>query len=157
MCAIVDANVSHEVFAPGRQTEAGKFFYDWLMRPNGGIIVAGGSLLRELNHSEPFRRFFGARLLTPRSRRISDADIADAELAIRAQGLCRSNDEHILALARISGARLLFTNDRDLQDDFRDRRIIAAPRGRIYTTLEHGDVRRTHQDLLKRTDLCRSE
>ena len=157
MCAIIDANVGHEVFAPGRQTVAGKFFYDWLMRPNGGIIVAGGSLLRELNRSEPFRRFFGARLLTPRARRISDADIADAESAIRTQGLCRSNDEHILALARISGARLLFTNDQDLQDDFRDRRIIADPRGRIYTTLAHSDVRRTHRNLLNRADLCRRE
>ena len=154
MCAIVDANVGHEVFDTGRQTEAGRFFYNWLMRPHGGILVAGGGLLQELNRSEPFRRFFGERLLANRARRIPNEPIAAAEQEIRSQGIGDSNDEHILALAQVSGARLLFTNDRALQDDFRNPRIVPGTRGRIYTTVQHIDVRRTHRNLLNRTDLC---
>ena len=89
MCAIVDANVGHEVFDPSLQTEAGRLFYDWLMRPNGGTIVAGGNLLRELNRSEAFRRFFGERLLANRARRIPDEPVAQAEDRVRRQGLKR--------------------------------------------------------------------
>lgn len=154
MCAIVDANVGHEVFDTGRQTEAGRFFYNWLMRPNGGILVAGGELLRELNRSESFRRFFGERLLANRARRIPNEPVAAAEEEIRSQGTGNSNDEHILALAQVSGARLLFTNDRDLQGDFRNRNIIGGTRGRIYTTLQSNDISRTHRNLLNRSDLC---
>ena len=154
MCAIVDANVGHEVFDPRRQTEAGRFFYDWLMRPNGGTIVAGGNLLRELNHSEAFRRFFGERLLANRARRIPDEPVVQAEDRIRRQGLNDSNDEHVLALAQVTGARLLFTNDHALQQDFQNREIITGTRGRIYTTVERNDVRRTHRNLLRRNDLC---
>ena len=57
-------------------------------------------------------------------------------------------------LAQVSGARLLFTNDRDLQRDFGDRRIIGGTRGRIYTTIERTDFRTAHRNLLKRADLC---
>ena len=154
MCAIVDANVSHEVFDPSRQTESGKFFYNWLIRPNGGTIVAGGELLRELNRSESFRRFFGERLLANRAIRIPNEPVADAEQEIRSRGIADSNDEHVLALAQVSGARLLFTNDRDLQRDFTNRRIIGGTRGRIYTTVRHSNIRQTHRNLLNRTDLC---
>ena len=154
MCAIVDANVGHEVFDPDRQTGAGRLFYNWLMRPNGGTIVVGGALLRELNRSDAFRRFFGDRLLANRARLIPDDDVSQAQEQIRSQGSHSSNDEHILALAQVSGARLLFTNDRALQDDFRDRSIVGGTRGRVYTTRERSDVRTAHRNLLNRADLC---
>ena len=154
MCAIVDANVSHEVFAEASQSEAGRYFYDWLIRSNGGILVVGGDVLRELEPSADFQRAFGERLQAGRARRISDAVVDTETEALRAQGICRSNDEHVLALARVSGARLLFTNDRALQDDFRDRRIIRGTRGRVYTTRERSDIRPTHRNLLNRADLC---
>ena len=55
----------------------------------------------------------------------------------------------------VSGARLLFTNDHALQQDFQNpREIITGTRGRIYTTVERNDVRRTHRNLLRRNDLC---
>ncbi len=46
MCAILDANVVHEVF--GRYgTEAGKEFLYWINRGRGRLVV-GGKLLQEL-------------------------------------------------------------------------------------------------------------
>lgn len=153
MCAIVDANVGHEVFGDA-QSEAGRYFLDWLNRTNGGTLVIGGKLREELGANLNFLRWLRAAVGQGRAISVND-DRVDAEAeSLRAQGDCRSNDEHVLALARISGARLLFTNDRALQDDFRDHAIVSSVRGRIYTTRERPDVRRTHRDLLRRRDLC---
>ena len=154
MCAIVDTNVYHEVFSTGSQSNAGKYFYDWLMRRNGGTFVSGGEHLRELNRIADFKRVFAERLQAGRARRIPD-DLVDTETeTVRSEGLHRSNDEHVLALARVSGARLLFTNDDDLQDDFRDRQIVSGTRGLVYTTGQSKDVSNTHRSLLRRRDLC---
>ena len=153
MCTIIDNDVVHQLFGVN-PTEAGVYFLRWLARGNGGIVVAGGVLFRELAQNPNFLKFFTDRLQAGRARRIADVDVNIAEEEIRAQAICNSNDVHVLALARVSGARLLFTNDRDLQEDFRNRQIIAGTRGRIYTTVDYSDVRRTHRDLLNRTDLC---
>ena len=154
MCAIVDTNVYHQVFSTGSQSSAGKYFLDWLMRGNGGTLVSGGGHLRELNRIADFKRVFAERLQAGRARRISD-EVVDSETeTLRSQGICRSNDEHVVALAKVSGARLLFTNDNALQDDFRDRQIIRGTRGRVYTTTQSQNVSNTHRNLLRRRDLC---
>ena len=152
MCAIIDNDVSHQVFGTN-PTGPGLFFRDWLGRSNGGIIVAGGRLFRELVQNPNFRSFFEARQQAGRAIRVPDSVVDAAEDELQSVDT-RSNDKHVLALARVSGARLLFTNDRALQADFRNSRIVPGTRGRIYTTVQHTDVRRTHRDLLRRTDLC---
>ena len=152
MCAIIDNDVSHQVFG-ANPTGPGLFFRDWLGRSNGGIIVAGGRLFRELIQNPNFRSFFEARQQAGRAIRIPDSVVDAVEAELQSVDT-RSNDKHVLALARVSGARLLFTNDRALQYDFRNARIVPGTRGRIYTTVQHTDVRRTHRGLLRRTDLC---
>ena len=150
MCAIVDTNVCHEVFSTSSQTEAGKHFHDWLRKPNGGTIVSGGGHLRELNKVADFKRVFAERLQAGRARQIPDDEV-DADAAnLRAERVCRSNDEDVLALARLSGARLLYTNDRDLQRDFRNPSIINNPRGRVYTTAQSQSVTDAHRTMLSR-------
>ena len=152
MCAIVDANVGHEVFGPS-QSPAGEFFLRWLNRGERPLVI-GGRLLTELGRNAGFVRWLRAAQRAGRARRIPD-DLVDAETGtVRSEGRHRSNDEHVLALARVSGARLLFTNDDDLQDDFRDRRIVSGTRGRVYTTGQSKDVSHTHRSLLRRRDLC---
>ncbi len=154
MCAIVDASVGYEVFIESSQSAAGKFFFDWLMRKNGGTLVAGGKLLCELNRIADFQRVFSERLQAGRARRIPDEVVGTATEAMQSRRICRSNDEHVIALAQISGARLLFTNDNALQDDFRDRQIIGGARGRVYTTGQSRNISATHIRLLRRRDLC---
>lgn len=61
-----------------------------------------------------------------------DESIDAAALDIEAQGICRSDDPHVLALARDTGARLLYSNDQALQQDFTNRAIIGGVRGKIY-------------------------
>ena len=47
---------------------------------------------------------------------------------------------HVLALAQVSGARLLYSNDQTLQRDFKNSKLIKNPRGNVYTTLRNKNV-----------------
>ena len=55
-------------------------------------------------------------------------------------GACQSNDLHVLALAQVSGARLLYSNDLSLHQDFGNRDLISRPRGKIYSTPRLSDT-----------------
>ncbi len=55
-----------------------------------------------------------------------------------------SNDRHVLALARISGARILYTGDQDLMKDFTNKRVIDRPRGKIYSSKHFEDLLRRY-------------
>ena len=154
MCAIIDNNVRHEVFgASDVQTEAGEYFLNWLENRNGRLVV-GGKLLEELSDYTGFGTWLRRSLVRGRVIRVSDADVDRETANLQSRNICKSNDAHVLALARVSGARLLFTNDQDLRDDFRNPQVIGGVRGRVYTTLQRKDVRKSHRDLLNRTDLC---
>ena len=154
MCAIVDNNVRDEVFGSA-QSGAGRLFYDWLNKRNGGVLVVGGrKLMCELSGNNEFLRFLSDRLQAGRARRIPDDLVDHQEREIQSQGILRSDDPHIVALARVSGARLLFTNDDNLRDDFKNPNIINDPRGVIYTTRDRKDIRPSHRSTLRRRDLC---
>ena len=88
MCAIVDANVTFEVFGK-KQTEAGKRFRDWL-DGNRGQLVVGGKNLTELTHNSNFRSWFlEARRLTGRVRQVGRTQIEVQEEELRRSGLFR--------------------------------------------------------------------
>ena len=108
----------------------------------------------ELSRNQRFVRGLGAATRVGRANTIpSDRVETEADL-LRQGGNCQSNDWHILGLAIASGARLLFTNDDNLQIDFTSPSIVPGVRGRVFTTVERKDIRRPHRDLLNRTDLC---
>ena len=154
MCAIVDTNVAYEVFDPNpERPEAGRHFFNWLTSPRGQLVV-GGDLLEELSGNSAFLTWFRAAITSARVRRVAN-DVLAPHLDELASKTCKSNDMHFLALAAASGARLLYTNDRALMDDFRDGAIIPNP-GRVYTTGRSKSVTSTHKRLLARRDLCRS-
>ena len=86
--------------------------------------------------------------------------MADEEVEARTDELgqreiCRSDDEHVLALALVSGARLLYTNDSALIEDFKNRAIVQNPAGKIYTTARNNTVTTAHRRLLADRTLCR--
>ena len=152
MCAIVDASVSHEVFGDNR-SEAGLHFFEWLSGDRGKLVV-GGKLRRELELSEKTQRLLRELLLAGKATEVPDQKVESEAEALREEQICSSNDEHVLALARVSGARLVFTNDQDLQDDFKNRQILGGVRGKVYTTLVNKHVTSVHRGLLRDRDLC---
>lgn len=154
MCGIVDANVAHEVFGDDRPP-AGVRFFDWLASPHGQLVV-GGDLLRELSQNRRFVRWFGAAVRTGRARSMPDDAVNARADELRQRDVCRSDDEHLLALALVTGARLLYTNDAALIADFKNREIVANPRGKVYTTAENNEVTNAHRRLLADRTLCRA-
>ncbi len=82
----------------------------------------------------------------------------------RATGLARqheaattriqSDDHHIIALAQISGARLLYSSDQALHADFTNKGLIDTPRGKVYSTSVNEVLADKHRRLL-RLRLCR--
>ena len=157
MCAIVDNDVRHEVFGDrNTQTEAGRFFFEWL-EANSKLVV-GGELLIELSSYSKFVTWFQQAQLSGKTRLI-DRQSVDREAGIlQNRGVCMSNDSHVLALAIVSDVRLLFTNDYNLQQDFRDPAIVNTPRGQIYETNRTREVSAIHKRLLYPRDrrvLCR--
>ncbi len=140
-------------FPPGgdRNSPAKQFF----KRVNDGHLrlVAGGKLLEELKVYREFSHWWAQAVLSGNVLVVSAEKVA--EKAKEVEPLCESDDPHVIAVAQLSGARLLFTNDRDLVKDFGDSRLIARPRGRVYTTLDRPAFSRVHRELLGSRNLCR--
>ena len=152
MCAIVDANVAGEVFGANKPP-AGKEFYNWLNTGRGQLVV-GGKLLQELDKTAA-RDWMRQGFLSGRARREDALKIADRSSELEKNSKCSSDDPHIIALAQISGARLLYSNDDALQDDFQDKHLLNNPRGKVYTTRVSRNVTTAHESLLRRKNLCR--
>jgi len=96
--------------------------------------------------------------LTQRPDICKDVDEMTNQLKspLRGSGTCRSNDHHIVALAVVSGARLLYTNDRNLTDDFKDKRLIDNPRGKVYSTTGSTRYDQGKKRLLNNRELCKT-
>ena len=115
MCwsVIVDANCFGELKKP-----AGKVLLGWLGRRHGKLSYpAGGQGAKELRDSAAAGLFEQLRLAGHAARRGKEAlKKREAELDVRKM---KSNDPHMLALARVSEARLLVSKDQKLRLDFR--------------------------------------
>lgn len=154
MCVIVDVGVAHEVFGDNRPP-AGQRFLDWLSSPRGQLVI-GGALRNELSRDHRFVPWLRNAIQYGRVRTIPDEAVEERSEDLRRRGICKSNDRHVLALAITSGARLLYTNDNLLMDDFRNRDIVPGTPGKIYTTKERKDFRPAHRKLLGMKNLCRA-
>ena len=153
MCAILDASVADEVFCPNRP-EAGVEFFNWIQDRIGRLVV-GGKLLEELNRTsvrEWARQALNAGLI----RSVSASEVDTMTETLRNEGSCSSDDPHVIALARVSGARLLYSNDKKLQRDFKNKTLIDGPRGKVYSTLKDQSFTNSHRQILRRKDLCRT-
>jgi hypothetical protein len=140
VCLIVDAN------AAGRFLASAGPVRNWLLGETGEPrLVAAGALKEELGRLDGVRRLL---VTLDRAGRLKSADadsLSQEHARLRAGGMCRSNDHHVLALAIVSGARTLATFDNALTQDFRNAAIINGPRGSVY---RDPDV---HTHLLRHT------
>ena len=154
MCAIVDANVASEVFG-SNLSPAGEKFFEWLNKGSGRLVV-GGKLLEELEKSSADFIYWGrGALLAGRMKIVNKSEVDARTEQIQRENKIRSDDPHVIALAQVSGARLLYSNDGDLQQDFRNEKLIDDPRGNVYSTRRDKNFQRSHDGLLKNKKLCR--
>ena len=156
MCAIIDANVAAGVFGP-HSGQAGEKFFDWINTGRGRLVV-DGKLLEELEaSSQGFREWAREAVSAGRMRIVNSSEIDARTERVQHERTYRSDDPHVIALAQVSGARLLYSNDADLQRDFKDKNLIDSPRGKVYSTLHNENFQDSHRRLLGNRSLCRSE
>lgn len=161
MCAILDSNVTNLVGTSSR-LGAAQGFYDWLRDRKGSLVYSDKFLKEEIfvrsiskDAKNMILQFEQSGIATRVDSTKVEKERQDLQLNI--EHINATEDIEILALARASGARLLFTNDRELQSDFKNTHLIRKPTGKIYTTNDgRTDFSDTHKDLLVRTDLCKS-
>ena len=147
MCVIIDANLASHIFTPAPPADFRPVF-EWLHAPDkNGCLVFGGKLRNELSHRTDSRRYLRALLQAGRAYQIPDTTVQSEEQWITDSGLCQSDDPHVVALARVSGARTLCSHDQALHQDFRNAKLIAKPRGRVYQNA-------THTHLLRHDTSC---
>ncbi len=119
-------------FLEDREDSDAAPIHRWLSRGRGKLVYStGGKFATEVLRRQRQRLLEYDR--AGRARRIPAHSFVADERRLRRQGGLRSNDAHVIALARASGARLLYTGDRRLMQDFRDPRFVQKPRGRIYS------------------------
>jgi len=155
MCGIVDASVVGDVFGdPDNPFETAKKFREHVNKEKMKLVVAG-YLGEETDKVIKAKKWFRQAKLKGHLRQVNSQRVA-AETkqlsASRASLGLKSNDPHVLALAKVSGARLLYTNDKDLMDDFRNLNIL-RPKGKIYSDPQDGKgtFSHVHRKLLQRT------
>lgn len=144
MCLIVDACCAAHFFRPANADFAPA--WKWLQKD--GALVYGGKLLKELNQN-----YRAAALLAQLKRAGRAFEISGSELSVQMNiidGRCASNDSHIVALARASGARVLVSSDRLAIKDFKNLSLVPSPKGKVYTLPKHQRVLR-HSPGCKRS------
>ncbi len=141
MCLIVDADTIHKVIPKPKKDYVP--VYDAIYSGTA-ILVYGGHLTTEYMRCEHFWRILIRLDQQGRARQINGSRVRSLTEKMMADSVGRSNDQHILALARVSGVRLLCSNDDALCEDFRNPSIIANPRGNVYKRPQHRALIRAH-------------
>jgi hypothetical protein len=130
---LVDCNCAHKV-KPSDPDGAPVF--ERLISAKLTLCI-GGRLTEELADTKLYSLLKQLRL-AGRLLSLDKKEIEREELKI--EKLLVSNDGHIIAIARICGCRLLFSNDKDLHIDFRNKTLIDTPRGKIYQDSSHSHL-----------------
>lgn len=141
MCLILDTNRFGVALAEPIPAEYAPLLR-WLTDPQGtGTLVLGGTKYRkEIGLHQRARRFFIEQVRAGRAIAVDDKAVDAEEERLQTKQACKSDDEHVIALAHISGARVVCTEDDALMSDFKNKALLDSPRGRIYRTAEHADL-----------------
>ena len=111
----------------------------WLRRRRGKLVYStGGRFTLEMSYVK--KRQFVDYVRAGYTLFVAADTFAEDERALRDGGSLESDDAHVLALARESGARLLYTHDGPLTRDFKDKAIIDRPRGKIYSSAQNANL-----------------
>ena len=131
MCIIVDAN-KLGAFLADPADEDSRPIRRWLDRGAGSLVYStGGRFAQEIRGR--VRAKLADYVRAGRAKLVPESRFAADERSLEARADLRSDDPHVLALARTAGVRLLYTGDRNLILDFKDKNFIDRPRGKVYS------------------------
>lgn len=129
MALVVDACTSSIVLTTSTRFP---LLIGWLFDGPGSLAVSH-ILLDEIDDLDVIRSISAladdGKVLQPPKKAVDD------ELAEQVLEACCSNDQHVIALMRVTGARLLCTGDVRLRKDVQNRALLDNPRGKVYGTI----------------------
>lgn len=140
MCVILDASIagvlmSNSDFRP---------LLGWI-DSTPGMIVYGGRQGEELAKVTDLAKRLRSWSASGHARQIDAERLKSEEAIVREIGLCKSNDVHVIALARVTGARILAADDHNLETDFKNQGLVPSPGGHVYKNQQHSHLlRRGH-------------
>ncbi|NQT39223.1 MAG: hypothetical protein HQ581_17120 [Planctomycetes bacterium] len=154
MALIIDANKVAD-YLNDTDDPPNRVIHDWVNN-RGGKLVFGGRQLQEWYKINKARRYVRVLLQAGRAFRYATEEVDNKEAEVESTGLCRSDDPHVIALACISGVRVLYSEDKALCDDFRDTELVPQPRGKIYRRPKgKSDKTAQYRRLLLQSPPCR--
>jgi hypothetical protein len=130
MCIIIDANAIGDINGP---SEHGVPVLRWLLTGGGGLVI-GGKQKRELSRSDKLRSTMVALSQAGKLHSLDDEKVH--ALSEELKHSCHSDDPHVIAVAAISGCRLIFSHDRNLHKDAKNKDIL-SPSAAIYQSKDH--------------------
>lgn len=136
MCLIIDANQLVDFLRNTHPEKHGKLRIAVFGAPRRAAIVLGGKLAREYLAITNARAILLEMERNGQIRRARDEDVDAEQQSIEKAGRLSSDDPHVLGLAKVSGSRLLVSDDKRLCEDFKNSSIL-NPAGNIYTSHHH--------------------
>jgi len=131
MCIIVDTDRLGK-FLSDPTAEDALPIHKWLRKGGGKLVYStSGQFAAEI--AKLSKRRLAEHYRAGRATAIPAGEFRNDERQLRNNSAVRSNDFHVLALARYSKARILYTGDTALMQDFKDKRLVDKPRGKIYS------------------------
>ena len=91
-------------------------------------------------HRKKYKQKLVEYLRSGRADLIPCEKFAGDEEFLKNSNLLKSNDPHVLALARYTDTRLLYTADSQLIEDFKNSKVINKPRGKVYSNLTNANL-----------------
>jgi predicted nucleic acid-binding protein len=134
MYIIIDVNVFMEIFGHAQTCPS---LLSEVYDRNRINVIYGGYLTEEYWRSESIRKIVITLDRAGKAKKINDRAVRNETIVVTEMDICVSDDQHVIALARVGESRLLCTNDTDLMKDFKNKKLINKPRGKIYNHDEH--------------------
>jgi hypothetical protein len=140
---IVDINIAHKALLRDNDPDFRDIYASLFTgkMPNAKIVY-GGHLTTEYIRSNALRRILIQLDRAGRARRVDDKSVNQEAAVVTNSGLCRSDDQHIIALARVGNVRLLCSHDTNLHTDFKNKDLLSNPRGKVYQNSSHNELLR---------------
>lgn len=129
MCIIIDANKLGQFLSQPPDADSAPI-HNWLENKGGKIVYStAGRFRAEIGRKarERLRVYFQAGMAVE----VDEERFGEDQRQLAA--IIRSDDPHVLAMARATNTRILYTADQDLISDFKNKELIDQPRGKIYT------------------------
>lgn len=136
MCIIIDANCASKFAMADPESQP---IAKWLMKRSSKIVIGGTKLKNEYSKLSKFAALAGQLAARGQVKSCDDEKTDALQAKIESENIISSDDPHIIAIAIISGARLLYSNDHALHADFGSTDII-KPKGRVYQNASHAHL-----------------